>query len=385
MTAGNAIPIRVLFVVSSLRIGGSQHVLIEILKRLDRDLFDIHLALLEDTGDFRDRVPQDVSVHALGISRARMAVFPVAFLCWKLRPNVILSFAAQLNAAVITAQLFMPRKTRIITREGANVTLPMVASTVRRAIYRAVYAHADLVICQSDDMVERLGTCFKIPRCKLLRIYNPVDAMGLRELAQAPSPYDNTGPNLVAVSRFVPVKGMDLLIEAMPDVLRAQPNSILTLVGGGPQESHLRDLAQTSGVAHAVRFVGFQANPHPFIYNADLLVIPSRSEAFPNVALEALALGTPVVANDCPGGIREIAQYTTRLTLAMGGDPTSLATAINSALARSPARSANHEVDEGFLREFSPGRIIALYERTIATSAGLKDLWTATRAQAIAR
>lgn len=385
VTPGSAIPIRVLFVASALGIGGSQHVLIEILRHLNRDLFDIHLALLEDGGDFRDRVPRDVSVHALGVHRARMAVLPVAYLCRKLRPNVILSFAAQLNAAVIVAQLFMPRKTRVLAREGANVTLPMVASPLRRAVYRAVYAYADLVICQSDDMVERLTTCFRIPKHKLMRIYNPVDAVGLRELAQGPSPYDDIGPNLVAVSRFVPVKGVDLLIEAMPAILRAQPNAVLTLVGGGPQESHLRGLAQTIGVAHVTRFVGFQANPHTFIYNADLLVIPSRSEAFSNVALEALALGTPVVATDCPGGIREIARHVNNLTLTAGMDPISLATAINSALTHRHDRDANHEIDRRFLREFSLERIIALYERTIVDAAGLRGQGTATREQAIAR
>ena len=372
MASGCAIPIRVLFVVSALGIGGSQHVLIEIIKHLNRGLFNIHLALLEDRGDFRDRVPDDVSVHTLGVTRARMAVLPVTYLCWKIRPDVIVSFAAQLNAAVIVAQLFMPRDTRILTREGANITLPIVTSHLRRTVYRAVYAHADLVICQSDDMVERLATCFKIPKHKLLRIYNPVDAVSLRELARGPSPYDNIGPNLVVVSRFVPVKGVDLLIRAMPAVLSAHPNAMLTLVGGGPQESGLRSLAQTIGVAQAIRFVGFQANPHTYIYNADLLVIPSRSEALSNVALEALALGTPVVATDCPGGMREIARHANHFILTAEIDPTSLATSINSALAHIPAREARQGADQGFLCEFSRERIISLYERAIANAARVK-------------
>lgn len=385
VTAGSVHHTRVLFVASALGIGGSQRVLIEILKHLNRDLFDIHLALLEGRGDFRDRVPRDVSVHTLGVRRARMAILPVAYLCWRLRPDVILSFAAQLNAAVIVAQLFMPSKTRVLTREGANITLPIVASPLRRAVYRAVYAHADLVICQSDDMVERLSTCFKIPRKRLLRIYNPVDAIALRELALGPSPYDNTGPNLVAVSRFVPVKGIDILIKAMPSVLRARPNAILTLVGGGPQEFHLRSLAQSIGVTQAIRFAGFQRNPHTFIYNADLLVIPSRSEAFSNVALEALALGTPVVATDCPGGIREIARHANQLLLIAGIDPMSLATAINGALAESPARHRKSDTDQGFLREFSPEAIIALYERAIADAAGQRGEGATAREQVIAR
>lgn len=385
MSRVNTIPIRVLFVVSALGIGGSQHVLIELLKHLNRGLFEIHLALLEEGGDFRGRVPQDVSVHRLGVRRARMAVLPVSYLCWKLRPRVIVSFAAQLNVAVIVAQLFVPRKIPVLAREGANVTLPMVAGPLRRAVYRAVYTHADLVICQSDDMVDRLSSCFEIPKDKLVRIYNPVDSVGLRELALGPSPYENVGPNLVAVSRFVPVKGIDLLIEAMPAVLRAQPNAMLTLVGGGPQESSLRGLAETVGVARAIRFAGFQANPHTFIVNADLLVIPSRSEALSNVALEALALGTPVVATDCPGGMREIAKHSKYLTLTGGTDPTSLARAISSALAHLPPRGVKQGADQRFLREFSRERIIALYERTIAEAAGIRDYGPGSRSQVLAQ
>ena len=110
----NMMPIRVLFAIGSLRLGGSQHVLIELLKGLDRRLFDPHLALLEDGGEFRDRVPLDVTVHSLEVRRARMAVLPLASLCWNLRPQVVLSFSAQLNTAAIVAQLFMPRKTPVL-------------------------------------------------------------------------------------------------------------------------------------------------------------------------------------------------------------------------------------------------------------------------------
>lgn len=371
--------------MGSLRIGGSQRVLIELLRGLDRNLFDAHLALMEDEGEFRERVPQDVPVYPLGVRRARLAALPVTSLCWRLRPHAILSFSAQLNAAVIAARLFLPRNTTIFAREGANVTLPTVASTTRRCIYRAIYPHADLVICQSDDMVERLSTCFHIPKSKLVRIYNSVDADRLRALAQGPSPYGNVGPNLVAVSRFVPVKGIDLLINAMQDVLRVHPHAILTLVGGGPQESYLRDLARVVKIAGAIRFVGFQTNPYPFIYNADVLVIPSRSEAFSNVALEALALGTPVVATDCPGGMREIARYTGHLTLATGIEPSQLANAITWTLADGLDHDPRHQADEEFLREFSPERVIALYQKTISLAAGAGGVGKLSSLRALAR
>jgi glycosyltransferase involved in cell wall biosynthesis len=65
-------------------------------------------------------------------------------------------------------------------------------------------------------------------------------------------------------------------------------------------------LAAQQGVAQQVRFLGFQSNPYPFFANADAFVLSSRFEGFPNVVLEALACGTPVVATPATGGIKEI-------------------------------------------------------------------------------
>ena len=76
----------------------------------------------------------------------------------------------------------------------------------------------------------------------------------------------------------------------------------LTLLGEGPLRPELERLAQQSGVADRVHFVGFQKNPYPFFAQADAFVLSSRYEGFPNVVLEALACGTPVIATPAPGG-----------------------------------------------------------------------------------
>ncbi len=80
----------------------------------------------------------------------------------------------------------------------------------------------------------------------------------------------------------------------------------LTILGVGPLRAYLERLAQAMGVVDLVRFEGFQTNPYAWFAQADAFVLSSRYEGFPNVVLEALACGTPVIATPAPGGTREI-------------------------------------------------------------------------------
>jgi glycosyltransferase involved in cell wall biosynthesis len=355
-------PLKLLFVAGSLRCGGSEKVLLQILARLNRSAFEPHLALLACDGEFLDRVPGDVRIYSIGVSRARLASVPIARLCWRLRPQVVISFAAHLNTAVLLAKGLLPRGTRVVIREGANITLPEVASSLRRTIYKRLYRRADAVISQSDDMSRRLTTSFGLRRERLFRIHNSVDATALRSTCAGASPFESKGPQVLFVGRLAWIKGPDLLIRAMPEILQTFPSAVLTLVGDGPLRLDLIALAELLGLKDSIRLVGFQENPLPLVRHADLVVIPSRSEAFSNVALEALSLGTPVVATDCPGGMREIAQHTTRMRLS-AGDPVSLAKAIQTTI--SDFRSAQRVPEPEFLREFSLVRMIQAYEELI--------------------
>ena len=103
---------------------------------------------------------------------------------------------------------------------------------------------------------------------------------------------------------MVNVKGFDLLIEAL--ALNANPSIFLTLLGEGPLLEELKALAEQRGVSAQIRFVGYQKNPYPFFAQADAYVLSSRYEGFPNVVLEAIACGTPVIATPAVGGVSEI-------------------------------------------------------------------------------
>ena len=110
---------------------------------------------------------------------------------------------------------------------------------------------------------------------------------------------------LVNVKRLHPLAGQRHLLDAMPAVLRAHPDTELVICGTGALRPELEAQAAALGITPHVRFAGLVDNEIVADYNraADVFVLPSLLEALPTVAVEALACGTPVVSADHPGGV----------------------------------------------------------------------------------
>jgi glycosyltransferase involved in cell wall biosynthesis len=350
---------RILFLLPSLTGGGAERVFTTLLRHLDRTRFEPHLALLQAQGAYMADIPQDVPIHDLKVSRVRYALPKIMRLIWKMRPQTILATMGHLNIALISAKPFFPPDTKLLVREAV---IPSALFREERKnirlwgwLYRNFYKRADKVVCLSDSMVSDLVENFSIPREKLVRIYNPVDTGKVRESAQTGSnPFNGTGPHLVAAGRICRQKGFDVLIDAMPAVLQRFPDAQVVILGEGPLEAELREQARSLGLQEKVIFLGFQANPWLYLKHADVFVLPSRYEGLPNVLLEALALGTPVVVSDCPGGIREIRDCVKQMAVVPPENPGALAEAIIT-VCSSPA----HAIES--LGRFDLQQVVAEY------------------------
>jgi glycosyltransferase involved in cell wall biosynthesis len=364
----SAATFRILFTIPSLSLGGSQRVILNLLHHIDRERFEPHVAVLGQGGVWFQNAPAHVKVHELGALRARGAVFSLARLCRKIRPQAVLSTSAHLNATVMATRPMLPKGTSVLAREGEDITSPQAqaaCSRLRLFIYKHVYRRADLVICQSDYMKEQLIRQFGLAPTKVVRIYNPVDIDAITALADAePQPFPDAGPNLVAVGRFSHEKGFDLLLRCTPLVRQAIPTAVLTLVGDGPDLPALRVTQRDLSLDSCVRFAGLRRNPYPLIKNADLVVLPSRSEALPNVVLEGIALGTPVVATNCTPALGEISSCTRRMRVAKDTTPAALATEIICALAHTAGRS-KARLEPQFEARFGIRPVIRQYEHAL--------------------
>jgi glycosyltransferase involved in cell wall biosynthesis len=353
-----------LFPFPSLGGGGAQRVFSTLLRHLDRKRFDLHLALLRPERCANDEIPRDVTVHDLGASRTRYTITKIAALVRTLKPQIVISTLGHMNIALLLSKRMglLPRRTRILIRESTTPSVFLKQGTghprIWSFLYRWLYKQADAVICLSDAMAKDLAENFNVPRKKLVRIFNPVDTTLIRQMAQTGgNPYRDEGPHLVAAGRFYREKGFDLLIQGLPRVLASFPRASLTLLGSGPLESELRLQAERLSVEYAVSFPGMQQNPWRYLANADLVIVPSRYDGLPNVPLEALALGTPVLATDCPGAIREIKENNDRVTLVTPENPEALAEGIVEALKR-PRIMAQAPAD---LKKFSVAQSVEQY------------------------
>src|SRR4051794_31430881 len=142
-----------------------------------------------------------------------------------------------------------------------------------------------------------------------------------------PRPGWRAAPRASFVGRLAPEKGLDLLIDAWPDVLARHPRARLTLIGDGPERPSLAARLARLGLAGAVELPGASSDPAASLRDSDLFVLPSREEGMSVALLEAMALGIPLVASAIPGNLR-LVDDRRHGRLAPPGDPAALAVAV---------------------------------------------------------
>ncbi len=181
---------------------------------------------------------------------------------------------------------------------------PRELSFFESTLVKLTYSRVKNIIAVSEDVASILRNDYGLKNVS--RIYNPVDVEDI--VAQVDTPYAHPKPYVVALGRFHEVKRYDLLISAYA-TSKMQQDCDLVIVGDGELRPELEAQVAQLNIQDKVHFVGTQSNPFPYLAGARFITLSSRTEAFPMVLIEALALQCPVVATDCPTGPREIVEH----------------------------------------------------------------------------
>ena len=256
----------------------------------------------------------------------------------------------------------------VITARGSDINAIARFAGPRRTIRQAAAAAAG-VIAVSEAL--RGSLCaLGVDPAKVVTLRNgvdvdrfaPVDTEAVRRRLGL------TGPVIATVGNLLAAKGQHLVLRAMPDF----DGATLLVAGTGPARAELGRLAEELGVAGRVRFLGHV--PHEELRQvygvADVSVLASASEGWPNVVLESMACGTPVVATDV-GGISEIIGPPESGTVLAERTAAAIAAAVGRILARPPARAAARAHAERFgWDEITTGQL-ALFGKILGTPAGI--------------
>jgi glycosyltransferase involved in cell wall biosynthesis len=208
---------------------------------------------------------------------------------------------------------------------------------------RRNYLQADAITAVSNGVADDIARSIGIAREAITTLYNPTITPDFAAKASQPVAHpwfaDGAPPVLLAVGRTTFQKDFSTLLRAFARVRQDRPVR-LAIIGeaNAKQTSRLRELAGELGVQDDFALLGYHPNPLPYMARAAVLVLSSRYEGFPNVLLEAMACGTPVVSTDCPSGPSEILDGGAYGALVPVADDAALAAAITATLASPPDR-----------------------------------------------
>lgn len=297
---------KIFFIIPRFHVwGGAEKITHTIVNSIDYNEFDVTLVLLENVGDLRLTLNKEVKMEVLYVYRIRYYLFKFIPYIIKNKPDIVFTGWGELSAYLAFLIPFFP-KTKFVARETNIVTQHVTRKEIR--FFYKFYNNFHKIIVQSKDMQQDLIENIKVKSNKLELINNPINIAQVNEkIAKAvyPKEFDRNCKNVVAIGNVSYRKGFDNLLKVFSHL--KDENINLYILGDGADMTTFQQMKSEMQL-DKVHFLGRKTNPIDYLCHADLFVLSSRYEGFPNVLLEAGACGIYSIANDCKGGINEIIQ-----------------------------------------------------------------------------
>jgi glycosyltransferase involved in cell wall biosynthesis len=303
----------VLFVLSSLAVGGSERKIIRMANRLQEEGVQVSLACLNGPYTIESSLRRDVPLAKLE-RRGKFSFSTV----WRLRQMILAQRPATVFAVNLYQALYVALATCLLPYRPRTVALVNTSTfrgrRMRKRLYQAVLARFDMTVHGSQAQRNFWLTSNHRAHERVSVVYNGVDSSHFEPVAafeeakrlRAKIGVGPQGLLIGTVGRMRPEKNHEVLLTSLRRLRAARVDCHLVIAGDGPLCDQLKRRAAELEVADRVAFIGEVEDVRPVLTAMDVFVLPSTAvESFSNAALEAMAVGRPVILSDI-GGAREM-------------------------------------------------------------------------------
>ena len=331
--------IRVLYVIGTLDIGGSEMQLVQLVTRLDRRRFEVVVCALTSGGPYLEMLKAaGIPVEIIGYEGLRIFRYPRRVIAQLVR---LVTFMRRVRPDIVHGFLFWAYVIGALAARAARAPI-VIASRRSLGRFKANQPHylaverianrvTDLVIANSEAVKEDAVRQEKLPAQKVIVIYNGIDPDRFKLLPdhglRRSLGLERCDPVVGVVANFIRYKVHEFFLDAWASVVKKCPAGMALFLGDGPERSDIQSRVNAMGLGPSVRFLGIRNDVPALLAIMDLVVQPSLQEGFCNAILEAMAAGKPVVATAVGGNPEAVVHGETGL-LVPPGDGRALAEAM---------------------------------------------------------
>lgn len=304
---------KILFVLPTLHCGGAERVTITLAKSLPAEEFDVKFINIGDRrGELLEMIQKQFPLVSWGYSRTLYSIWKLYKFLKSEKTDYVYSSRIHVSILLLIINYLLP-KFKVILRiptMPSNKLYSGIKALLIDRLERLLYRKAYKIIAQTDEMRSEIIQRYKVIPSKVVTILNPIDKDWITlKLKNQTTPYPlGKGRNYLAVGNIVYAKAYDILIKAFQEFLKTEPEASLYILGRkeGKYAEGILKLIDVDNLKEHIHFMGFCQNPYVYMKYCDAFVLSSRMEGLPNVLLEALYLGKPVIATMCVPIVKQL-------------------------------------------------------------------------------
>lgn len=298
---------KIVFFINRLSGGGAEKVCITLLDEMNKKNMNIELVVLNSSGAAYE--VDNIKMTSLGSNSIKTSIFKIKEYLDNNEFDKAIVFSYEISIILMLFKKIYKYKYIIFSRCINTISKEREYETSKFRKYivhyliKKMYKYMDVIISQSNGMTKDLVDNYNVEQRRICTINNPLSPKFQGYIGNI---HNRTLEDeyILYMGRFEKQKGLFNLLDSFSIIKDKKIN--LVMVGNGSLKDEIIEYSKQLGVHNRVRFIDFSKNVEEFYFNAKLTVLSSFFEGFPNVLLESIACGTPVVSFDCPSGPEEI-------------------------------------------------------------------------------